>query len=520
MKLTKRCLLASFIIISLPLVFSTVSFVGELPDQSVSEGELFRYVLPIDRTLQNGTLSCQFTILPVPEGPRQMNNNGTACEFFFTPTFNDAGNYEINFTIGDIDGTEKKSMNLEVINVNRHPVITSSPKTKVYLEEKYTYDVKANDPDGDTLTFMLLAGPEGMIINFTTGRITWTPASKGTFPVNISVSDSQTTVFQNFDVVVTERNYIELTRLRVNVDGSLKTYNPGDTIDAKPDSNVEFRIDITSLYPTSNGLDFDEVFATLIIEGILDEGFEDFEEESDFFSLRPGRSRTLTIPFRVPFQVLDDTFDVRLIIEAEDEEGNTFVLEEEYFLRIRKPLREISIRNFEVFPERIKCSGSVEVFGTIYNAGRRDEDVKVRVTSTELEFDYQRIVELVSDPYDKDNMFKFSTPFFISQDAGAGRYRFDLEVLYYDDRERLTAFAFVDVEACPEPEQPEDEDKDPVVIIVPEEPEEPKEPDVPKEDIVFEQPFTESPMFLALLGGIFLLLIVLVFVLIVFLFKR
>jgi len=521
MKITKGCLWALIIMIGLPLAFSAVSFIGDLPDKSVLEGELFNYVLPINRTLQNGTLTCLYAMSPVPEGPRQLNNDGTACEFFFTPTFNDEGSYVINFTVGDDDGTETKQMNLEVINVNRPPVITSTPKTTAYIDEPYVYEVKANDPDGDTLNYMLLQAPEGMTINFTSGRIYWKPAEKGTFPVNVSVSDTQVSVFQNFNVVVTERSYIEITRLRASVDGSVKTYSQGDTIDVNPDSNVEFRIDVTSLYTSTDGIEFDEVFATVIVENFLDEGFEDFEEESDFYALRPGRSRTLTVPLKVPLQILDDYYTVRVIVEANDEEGNTFIIEEEYYLRVRKSLRELYVRNFEVFPEKIRCSGTIEAFGTVYNIGRRDEDAKIRITSAELDVDYQRMVELYSDPYDSDNSFKFSTPFFISEDVGAGRYRLDLEVLYNDDRERLTAFAFVDVEACPKPEKPkDDEDKGPIIITVPEEPEVPEEPGVPKDDIIFEQPFTESPMFLALLGGIFLLLIVLVLVLLVFLLKR
>ena len=55
----------------------------------------------------------------------------------------------------------------------------------------YTYQVRASDPDGDTLTYSLESPPSGMTIDSSTGLLKWAVPSefKGKKDVSISVSD-------------------------------------------------------------------------------------------------------------------------------------------------------------------------------------------------------------------------------------------------------------------------------------------------------------------------------------------
>jgi len=90
---------------------------------------------------------------------------------------------------------------------NKPPDIESTPGTtgttaKVGIE--YTYEIEATDPDGDTLTYALLAKPDGMTINESTGAVSWIPteAQVGEHQVIIEVSDGKVSVFQNFTITV------------------------------------------------------------------------------------------------------------------------------------------------------------------------------------------------------------------------------------------------------------------------------------------------------------------------------
>ena len=63
-----------------------------------------------------------------------------------------------------------------LIKTNDPPEFTSVPIVETYAGRTYDYDSDAIDPDGDTLTYSLLLGPETISIDPSTGRLTWLPA--------------------------------------------------------------------------------------------------------------------------------------------------------------------------------------------------------------------------------------------------------------------------------------------------------------------------------------------------------
>jgi RHS repeat-associated protein len=68
----------------------------------------------------------------------------------------------------------------------------------------YHYAVRANDPDGDRLTYTLTTGPAGMALD-PLGRLTWSTgtADVGVHPVTITVADNQgAVVTQNYNLTV------------------------------------------------------------------------------------------------------------------------------------------------------------------------------------------------------------------------------------------------------------------------------------------------------------------------------
>ena len=85
-------------------------------------------------------------------------------------------------------GPPKKSEAL--IISNSPPIILSSPPTSVE-KSTYIYQVKANDPDNDPMTFTLKSGPKGMEMDKKTGLIKWEirKEDKGNHSVEIEVSD-------------------------------------------------------------------------------------------------------------------------------------------------------------------------------------------------------------------------------------------------------------------------------------------------------------------------------------------
>ena len=90
----------------------------------------------------------------------------------------------------EIMGSPKKSEPVKI--ANSPPAIVSSPPTSIE-GTKYIYQVKANDPDNDPITFTLKSGPKGMTIDPKSGLLQWQirAEDKGTHTIEIEVSDNE-----------------------------------------------------------------------------------------------------------------------------------------------------------------------------------------------------------------------------------------------------------------------------------------------------------------------------------------
>jgi hypothetical protein len=90
----------------------------------------------------------------------------------------------------EILGLPKRSDAVTILN--SPPAIVSSPPFSAE-GTKYLYQVKADDPDNDPITFDLKSGPKGMKIDQKTGLIQWEiqKEDKGTHSIEIEVSDNE-----------------------------------------------------------------------------------------------------------------------------------------------------------------------------------------------------------------------------------------------------------------------------------------------------------------------------------------
>lgn len=90
------------------------------------------------------------------------------------------------------DGKAKGSSGLMKVTIgNSFPEITSSPTYGRLETQRFTYQVKAKDPEDDPLTYSLKTAPSGMTIEKTTGLIQWIVPQdfKGKAEIAIVVSD-------------------------------------------------------------------------------------------------------------------------------------------------------------------------------------------------------------------------------------------------------------------------------------------------------------------------------------------
>lgn len=128
----------------------------------------------------------------------------------WTPDNDDVGVHNIVISASDNShprGSTQQKFALLVENVNDNPIITSTPLSNTvaqgteFLYQPAVYDADAND----SFSFVLDYAPQGMVVDTTTGKITWTPSSKisGKFDVRLRVMDQAgTTGIQDLEIYV------------------------------------------------------------------------------------------------------------------------------------------------------------------------------------------------------------------------------------------------------------------------------------------------------------------------------
>jgi len=165
---------------------------------SLNENQSFSIDLTAS-DLDDGDL-IRFDINNVPAGASFLDNvNGTAT-FSWQPNFNQAGSYPLTITVTDNGFPPKsasESITVTVNDVNRIPVITSTPLDTVIEGNTYSYTLTATDVDSDTLTYSNIsvpALPSWLNFNAMTGELSGTaPASEigNTINVKLQVTDGK-----------------------------------------------------------------------------------------------------------------------------------------------------------------------------------------------------------------------------------------------------------------------------------------------------------------------------------------
>jgi len=135
----------------------------------------------------------------LPGQPTLANN-----VFNWTPTSDDAGEYETTFVAGYGLIEDFETITITVNNVNRQPVLSTIGDKTVEAGHALTVNLDANDPDGDAVTYSAQNLPQGSTLVGNT--FSWTPANAqaGNHEVTFTASDGQLQASETVTITVTE----------------------------------------------------------------------------------------------------------------------------------------------------------------------------------------------------------------------------------------------------------------------------------------------------------------------------
>lgn len=167
-------------------VFTTIS------NQTTSEG------VPLSVVVSTNDSDGDITTLTVAGLPSGAIFDANAATLKWTPTYTQAGEYDVVFTATD-NGTPQlvasSTVHISVTNVNRAPVLDPIGNKTVNEGSVLNFTLHAADPDGDALTYSAQNLPAGATFVASTGTFSWTPGydQAGEYKdIEFTVTDSGT----------------------------------------------------------------------------------------------------------------------------------------------------------------------------------------------------------------------------------------------------------------------------------------------------------------------------------------
>lgn len=188
----------------------TVTEVNQAPvldvigNKSVSEESELTFVISgTDADLPANTLT--YSANSLPAGATFDQNTRT---FSWIPTIEQAGNYQVEFTISDGLLNDTEIVPIDVGNVNRTPVLNTIGNKTINEGALLTFTISGSDPDGDPLTYSAEDLPSGASFDPDTQAFSWTPTFEqaGTYNVTFKVTDGSLSDEEEIVITVNETN--------------------------------------------------------------------------------------------------------------------------------------------------------------------------------------------------------------------------------------------------------------------------------------------------------------------------
>ncbi|MDQ0897847.1 LamG-like jellyroll fold domain-containing protein [Paenibacillus sp. V4I7] len=118
----------------------------------------------------NSVAGTIFSVSGLPQGAVFDADKRTVV---WIPDRTQGGVYTVTLTAATNGGTTSRTVK---ITVKGQPVIASNETVELMSKQAFTYQVRATDPTGATLTYSAAKLPSGAALNSVTGVFTWTPA--------------------------------------------------------------------------------------------------------------------------------------------------------------------------------------------------------------------------------------------------------------------------------------------------------------------------------------------------------
>ncbi|PSV01381.1 hypothetical protein C0W80_10855 [Photobacterium leiognathi subsp. mandapamensis] len=155
-------------------------------------------------------------IFSLENNPSWVSINEETGLITLAPNFADTGNLTFTLIVSDSKLKTSLKVSVSVVKHNLAPTFTTTEDSfKTKVNNEFTLNLKATDPNNDVITFSSDNLPTWLNLDALTGKVTGTPTSSesGLYSFDIIVSDGELETTKKFNLNVYEEKELKLTTL-------------------------------------------------------------------------------------------------------------------------------------------------------------------------------------------------------------------------------------------------------------------------------------------------------------------
>lgn len=259
--------------------------------------------------------------------------------------------------------------------------------------------------------------------------------------INLAYASSSHLLFSDVDVKVVSRTLRNLT----DTSTISESVRPGGTIELR----VETRNNFTDL----QDMTIRDVTVKATIEEI-DNG-NDLEQESRSFDLRANTDSRKIFTFDIPLNVRQDTFNVIIHAEGQDDNSTIQSADMRLKLEVAKDNSLLKILQKKLTPETVSCSrNNIQLALTVLNIGNNDQDnVGIQISNSDLGISINdQVGGIRARPNEPESMLSKTYAFKVSDYIEPGSYPINIRLSYDFDRKITEETATLNVNKCTTPQ--------------------------------------------------------------------
>ena len=231
--------------------------------------------------------------------------------------------------------------------------------------------------------------------------------------------------FKNFDEIC---NPLKLNEIKIYTDGKKQSDvdEEGGTIEAKPGSKINFKIEIENNYKYDENLKIEDIRVKTKIKDIKN----NLDKQTKFKDLETNEDDNAEIEIELPLIIEEDKYDLELKITGKTNYGIKQEIIINYDLEINKEKNDLIFSKLKLDSLESCPKEKNNLFIEIINIGKVDQkDITLSVENKELNIISQDKFNLDED---KENSVYTKNVEFITPNLNPGDYKINLNLDYSD----------------------------------------------------------------------------------------